>query len=351
MPETTSPDAALQGIAKDRLCLLLAVQASIYILWSTLFAYSKRWFRCYEPTSATFGPASKISSSYICPKWNFLTDAIYYTASFVQYCREWSFPPSFLLCACMSKIWSHSSSVYHAAHLQSLWSFWIQPRFFLIISCKPPVITFSKPVPLHSRFLPPQAFGFKFLLLSMMQPIACVCEWEVNTLLSLAYISDCTRVCYNTEQYDCSHSFGVLFCKAHHISQEIKLLIPLYNNFNNSRYGDSSPPFNLDSSKCGIGSFTLNCSQCLIYIRLMPFLSLNVETVKRMKIILPIFLVLCPFKRPIWQPYYASMNLHPTHMLALLRTLKASRLVHPSQVHTIPTIVWTTLWLLWASHW
>lgn len=66
------------------------------------------------------------------------------------------------------------------------------------------------------------------------------------------------------------------------------------------------------------------------------------------------FLVLCPFKhrisQSILQPYYANMNLQPAHMLALLRTLKASRLVHPSRVHTILTIVWITLWLLWISH-
>ncbi|CEG76197.1 hypothetical protein RMATCC62417_11127 [Rhizopus microsporus] len=34
-----------------------------------------------------------------------------------------------------------------------------------------------------------------------------------------------------------------------------------------------------------------------------------------------------------------------------LFTLKAPRLAHPSQVHTILTIVSTTLWLLWSSHW
>lgn len=59
------------------------------------------------------------------------------------------------------------------------------------------------------------------------------------------------------------------------------------------------------------------------------------------------FLVFCPFKHPIsqsiLQPYYANMNLQLAHMLALLRTLKASHLIHPSQVHTILTIVWATL--------
>ncbi|RCH88659.1 hypothetical protein CU097_009393 [Rhizopus azygosporus] len=51
------------------------------------------------------------------------------------------------------------------------------------------------------------------------------------------------------KQYDCSCSSGTLFCKTYHISQKIKLLIPLYCHFNNNRCGNNSPPFNLDGSQ------------------------------------------------------------------------------------------------------
>lgn len=179
---------------------------------------------------------SKKPSLYICPKWNSLPSTAYYTATFVQYCRNDHFRLlSFFVPACWKHDFIHPLFIMHPIdkafdHFKSRSDFSSLSLANLLLL---PLANIFLSIPdSHWLVHRPRFLACSLLLLLMMQPIAYVCGWEVNTLLSLTCASDCTKIYYNTEQYDCSRSFGALSCKTYHIPQKIKLLIPLHSNFN-----------------------------------------------------------------------------------------------------------------------